>query len=57
LVREAETAWLKQISAWILYGRLPSFGTDDFFVQTVAGDMQVYVPSRKCMQILTVLGI
>ncbi|CAK7231979.1 hypothetical protein SBRCBS47491_008113 [Sporothrix bragantina] len=33
LVRVAETAWLKQVSAWILYGRLPSFGGDDFFVQ------------------------
>ncbi|KAK3324623.1 Spc98 family-domain-containing protein [Cercophora scortea] len=33
LVRVAEVAWLKQVSAWILYGKLPSFGADDFFVQ------------------------
>ncbi|KAK3687368.1 Spc98 family-domain-containing protein [Podospora appendiculata] len=33
LVRVAEVAWLKQVSAWILYGKLPSFGVDDFFVQ------------------------
>ncbi|EFX05415.1 gamma-tubulin complex component [Grosmannia clavigera kw1407] len=33
LVHVAEMAWLKQVSAWILYGRLPSFGGDDFFVQ------------------------
>jgi hypothetical protein len=33
LVKAAETAWLKQVSAWILYGRLPSFGKEDFFVQ------------------------
>ena len=33
LVAVAEQAWLKQVSAWILYGRLPSFGADDFFVQ------------------------
>ena len=32
LVTVAETSWLKQISAWILYGRLPMFGEDDFFV-------------------------
>ncbi|KJK81216.1 hypothetical protein H634G_03750 [Metarhizium anisopliae BRIP 53293] len=31
LVKVAETAWLKQVSAWVLYGRLPSFGADDFF--------------------------
>ena len=41
LIRVAETAWLKQVSAWILYGRLPFDGSntpsnlknDDFFVQ------------------------
>ncbi|KUI68109.1 Gamma-tubulin complex component 4 [Cytospora mali] len=33
LVRVAETAWVKQVSAWILYGRLPGFGGDDFFIQ------------------------
>lgn len=33
LVTVAETAWLKQVSSWILYGRLPSFGSEDFFVQ------------------------
>jgi len=33
LVAVAEMAWLKQVSAWILYGKLPSFGADDFFVQ------------------------
>ncbi|RDA88681.1 hypothetical protein CP532_4138 [Ophiocordyceps camponoti-leonardi (nom. inval.)] len=33
LLGAAETAWLKQASAWILYGRLPTFGAVDFFVQ------------------------
>jgi hypothetical protein len=32
LVKVAETAWLKQASAWILYGRLPFSGQDDFFI-------------------------
>lgn len=35
LVQVAETAWLRQVSAWILYGRLPSYGEGDFFVQEV----------------------
>lgn len=43
LVRVAETAWLKQASAWILYGRLPSFGKEDFFVQTAYGAVQVWI--------------
>jgi len=47
LVKVAETAWLKQMSAWILYGRLPSFGKEDFFVKEVDGDenTQVSLPS------------
>jgi hypothetical protein len=32
---------LKQASAWILYGRLPSFGREDFFVQTAEDDIEV----------------
>lgn len=33
LGRAAETSWLRQLSMWILYGRLPSFGASDFFVR------------------------
>lgn len=33
LVQVAETAWLKQVSSWILYGRPPGFGAEDFFIQ------------------------
>ncbi|KAH7395195.1 gamma-tubulin complex component protein [Phaeosphaeria sp. MPI-PUGE-AT-0046c] len=29
----AETSWLRQLSTWLLYGRLPSFGASDFFVR------------------------
>lgn len=32
LTQIAEEAWLKQVSAWVLYGRLPFLGTADFFV-------------------------
>lgn len=38
LVRVAETAWVKQVSAWILYGRLPGFGAGDFFIQKADDD-------------------
>lgn len=41
LISVAETAWLKQVSSWILYGRLPSFGSDDFFVQRVEDAYEV----------------
>jgi hypothetical protein len=43
LVRVAEVAWLKQVSAWILYGQLPTFGADDFFVQKAAEGEEQYV--------------
>ncbi|KAI1849929.1 hypothetical protein JX266_004308 [Neoarthrinium moseri] len=42
LIQVAETAWLKQVSAWVLYGRLPGFGADDFFVQKDSEDEQGY---------------
>jgi hypothetical protein len=28
----AETSWLRQLSSWLLYGRLPAFGASDFFI-------------------------
>ncbi|KAM0323455.1 hypothetical protein ACHAQA_008734 [Verticillium albo-atrum] len=43
LVKVAETAWLKQVSAWILYGRLPSYGEGDFFVRLAEDGDQDFV--------------
>lgn len=36
LVTVAEAAWLKQVSTWLLYGRLPKYGGEDFFIQEQA---------------------
>ena len=33
LVMAAERAWMRQLSMWLLYGNLPMFGKDDFFIQ------------------------
>lgn len=33
LTTAAETAWMKQLSMWMLYGKLPMYGKDDFFIQ------------------------
>lgn len=57
LVTVAETAWLKQVSAWILYGRLPSFGGDDFFVQKVEESEDVGLVWRLCKTLLTEAGV
>ncbi|ROT41794.1 Spc97/Spc98 family protein [Sodiomyces alkalinus F11] len=43
LISAAEAAWLKQVSAWILYGRLPSFGGEDFFIQKAKDAVEGYV--------------
>ena len=32
LLKIAETAWLRQLSTWLLYGRLPIYGAADFFI-------------------------
>ena len=34
LVKVAEAAWLRQLASWLLYGTLPSFGADDFFIRS-----------------------
>lgn len=39
LGKVAETSWLRQLSTWLLYGRLPSFGGPDFFIQRDDGDL------------------
>ncbi|RAL04718.1 putative gamma-tubulin complex component GCP4 [Aspergillus ibericus CBS 121593] len=33
LVAIAETAWMRQLSTWLLYGNLPILGESDFFIQ------------------------
>jgi hypothetical protein len=33
LARVAETTWLRQLSSWIVYGKLPIHGAKDFFIQ------------------------
>ncbi|KAI5920217.1 Spc98 family-domain-containing protein [Camillea tinctor] len=43
LVRVAETAWLKQVSAWVLYGRIPVLGDKDFFVRRSEAGGQAYL--------------
>ncbi|KAL4724826.1 hypothetical protein ACLX1H_008273 [Fusarium chlamydosporum] len=55
LVAVAETAWLKQVSAWILYGRLPSFGSEDFFVQKVEESEEKLLPLAKVTEMLQLL--
>ncbi|KAG9244684.1 gamma-tubulin complex component protein [Calycina marina] len=49
LVRVAETTWLKQVSAWILYGRLPSFGKDDFFIHNEGRSIEEYEIKKELL--------
>lgn len=39
----AETAWLRQVSSWIMHGKLPVHGAEDFFIQheasVIGGDI------------------
>lgn len=36
LVKTAEMVWMRQLSTWALYGKLPDFGTEDFFIKPQA---------------------
>ena len=38
LAKAAETAWMKQLSMWLLYGKLPMYGKEDFFIQEDLGN-------------------
>ncbi|KAH8678780.1 gamma-tubulin complex component protein [Tricladium varicosporioides] len=49
LVKVAETSWLKQVSGWVLYGRLPGFGREDFFIQQVDGDIEEYESKKELL--------
>jgi len=34
LISAGEEAWLRQVSSWVLYGRIPQLGYSDFFIHT-----------------------
>lgn len=38
----AETAWLRQLSSWLVYGNLPSAGAQDFFIRSIALDQKAF---------------
>ncbi|KAK8228638.1 gamma-tubulin complex component protein [Phyllosticta paracitricarpa] len=38
LSKVAETAWLRQLSTWVLYGKLPTHGSEDFFISLMRDD-------------------
>ncbi|KAJ8119482.1 hypothetical protein ONZ43_g3571 [Nemania bipapillata] len=42
LLQVAETSWLKQVSAWVLYGRRPTVGGYDFFIREDGQEEQGY---------------
>ncbi|RAO70931.1 uncharacterized protein BHQ10_006943 [Talaromyces amestolkiae] len=40
LIKAAETAWMRQLSMWLLYGELPTFGKEDFFIQATEVELE-----------------
>nr|POE72062.1 gamma-tubulin complex component 4 [Quercus suber] len=47
LSRVAETAWLRQLASWLLYGKVPSHGAQDFFIQNSASSDESSSAFRK----------
>jgi len=37
LGKTSEAAWLRQLATWVLYGRLSTFGAQDFFIHQTTG--------------------
>lgn len=53
LSKVAETAWLRQLTPWLLYGRLPVNGRLDFFVQkderSKEGEITTFIKERHLL--------
>lgn len=45
----AETAWLRQLATWVLYGRLPSFGASDFFIEDESGEELYFTVQHRLL--------
>ncbi|KAF7506209.1 hypothetical protein GJ744_012101 [Endocarpon pusillum] len=45
LVKVAEMVWLRQLSTWVLYGKLPTCASEDFFIQPQPGNQDIFNPS------------
>ena len=45
----AETSWLRQLSTWLLYGRLPSFGASDFFIDNDSEEELVFTVNHRLL--------
>lgn len=45
----AETSWLRQLSTWLLYGRLPAFGASDFFIEDVSDQDPSFSVNHKLL--------
>jgi hypothetical protein len=45
----AETSWLRQLSTWLLYGRLPAFGASDFFIEDESDEDLTFSVTHKLL--------
>ncbi|KAF2767590.1 hypothetical protein EJ03DRAFT_145494 [Teratosphaeria nubilosa] len=52
LSQVVESAWLRQLSGWLLYGKLPAHGAQDFFVKSEASDQDGTTHFRKDRDLL-----
>ena len=48
LIGVAEKAWLRQLSTWMFYGRLPKIGSKDFLVQGDGGSEELKIEPSCC---------
>ncbi|KAL5387172.1 hypothetical protein DPSP01_003783 [Paraphaeosphaeria sporulosa] len=45
----AETSWLRQLSTWLIYGRLPAFGASDFFISDESDEDLSFTVNHKLL--------
>lgn len=49
LARVAEMAWLRQLTSWVVNGKLPPYGGNDFFIQRAAAEEPKFTKDRNLL--------
>ncbi|KAI5362792.1 Putative gamma-tubulin complex component protein [Septoria linicola] len=49
LTRVAEMSWLRQLTSWVVYGKLPTYGAKDFFIKIDGSEERKYAKDKALL--------
>lgn len=56
LTRVAETSWLRQLTSWIVHGKLPTYGAKDFFIKIEGLEEPKYLKEKTLLPAFVTSG-